>query len=281
MPRPPASPSPPPASFSFTAGSFDYPQASTSPSSASRSRGSIGRALQSFDERGAPAQDATAASRPPMPRRMPRAARRGPMHRLFGPPRDSDAADNLSRRPPTANPNRPRAQPSERYLRRSSDRIREARADMESAADLLESLSDIPINNPFILSSSTTRPRSPTVEVSRDRRQTKRRKLDHNSGLKSEYDGFKYGHKGQVVPGRLKMEILSCDGGEYYDKDHPIGLHNVQNVLKNDNSVYCSESSRCNLLLKHIGDAPFAMEKVVIRAPDRGFTAPYVALPAH
>jgi hypothetical protein len=282
MPRPPSSPSPPPASFTFTAGSFDYPQASPSSSSRSRGNGSISRALRSLSdrpERLSPAHDATAASRPPsLPRRTPRTTRRGPMHRLFGPPRDSDVADNLSRRPPTANPNRPRAQPSERYLRRSSERIREARADMESAADLLDSLSDIPINNPFTQSSSSTRPRSPTVEVGRDRRQTKRRKLEHSAGLKFENDGFRYGHKGEVVPGRLRMEILSCDGGEYYDKDHPIGLHNVQNVLKNDNSVYCSESSRCNLLLKHVGDAPFAMEKMIIRAPDRGFTAPYVAM---
>jgi hypothetical protein len=87
---------------------------------------------------------------------------------------------------------------------------------------------------------------------------------------------FKYGHKGQVVPGRLRMEIVSCDGGEHR-RDSPPGLYKVQNVLRNDKSVYCSESSQCNLLLKHIGEAPFALEKVVIRAPDRGFTAPYVS----
>jgi hypothetical protein len=47
-------------------------------------------------------------------------------------------------------------------------------------------------------------------------------------------------------------------------------------VLRNDHSVYCSERSRCNLLLKHRGSASFALERIVIRAPDRGFTAPYV-----
>ncbi|KAH3976614.1 hypothetical protein HBI81_061950 [Parastagonospora nodorum] len=278
MPRPPASPTPPPTSFPFTAGNFDYPHASTSPSSSSRLRTSefIRRAPPSLSHR--PDQDSSdhhvAPARRPPPRRLLQSGRRGTMHRLFGPPRDSDPPDNLSRRPTTANPNRPRATPSERYLRRSSARIREARADMESAADLLDSLSDIPLNNPFTFHNTNARARSPIVEVAADRRQTKRRKLDHNAGLKSEYDGFKYGYKGQVVPGRLKMEILSCDGGEYFDKDHPIGLHNVRNVLKNDSSVYCSESSRCNLLLKHIGDAPFTLEKIVIRAPDRGFTAP-------
>jgi hypothetical protein len=279
MPRPPT-PSPPPASFPFTAGNFDYPHASGAPSFGSRSRvnGSISRALRSLadrPERASPPRAAGGARRSQPHRTSAQSARHDTMRRLFGPPRDSDPPDNLMRRPPTANPNRPRATPSERYLRRSSARIRGERAEMESAADLLDSLSDIPINSPFPSFANTgARPRSPTVEVGR---QTKRRKLEHQSGAKSEYDGFKYGHKGQVVSGRLKMEILSCDGGEYFDKDHPIGLHNVRNVLKNDSSVYCSESSRCNLLLKHIGDAPFALEKIVIRAPDRGFTAPYVS----
>ncbi|KAF2026083.1 hypothetical protein EK21DRAFT_75007 [Setomelanomma holmii] len=272
MPRPPTSPSPPPASFPFTAGNFDYPHASASSSSTPRSRGSgsISRALRSFTERDSPPANDAAA----VPRRTPRPTRRGPMHRLFGPPRDSEPTDNLLRRPPTANPNRPRAQPSERYLRRSSARISQARADMESAADLLDSLSDIPLSNPSTLSSPVTRPRSPIVDVSSDRRQAKRRKLVHTATKRPEHDGFKYGRKGQVVSGRLKMEVLSCDGGEYYDKDHPIGIHKVENVLRNNHSVYCSERSRCNLLLKHRGSAPFALEKIVIRAPDRGFTAP-------
>lgn len=148
---------------------------------------------------------------------------------------------------------------------------------MESAADLLNSLSDVPISNPFDFPNATstrTRQRSPIVEIGTERRSTKRRKLEHSAAPVSEYDGFKYGYKGQVVQGRLKMEIVSCDGGEYFDKDVPVGLHSVRNVLKNDSSVYCSETSKCNLLLKHIGDTPFALEKMVIRAPHRGFTAP-------
>jgi hypothetical protein len=108
-------------------------------------------------------------------------------------------------------------------------------------------------------------------------RQAKRRKLEHGSDQVSPWDGFKYGAKGQLVPGRLKMEIVSCDGGEYVsDQDPYYGLHSVQHVLKNDKSVYCSARSRCNLLLKHIGEMPFTLEKVVIRAPNRGYTAPYV-----
>jgi hypothetical protein len=71
------------------------------------------------------------------------------------------------------------------------------------------------------------------------------------------------------------MEVVSCDGGQI-KRDNPMRIYDVENVLKNDKSVYCSESSKCNLLLEHIGNAPFALEKVVIRAPDRGFTSPYV-----
>lgn len=67
------------------------------------------------------------------------------------------------------------------------------------------------------------------------------------------------------------MEVVSCDGGEY---DRDSSLYRVQNVLSNDKSVYCSQTGRCNLLLRHIGEMPFCLEKMVIRAPDRGFTAP-------
>jgi hypothetical protein len=108
------------------------------------------------------------------------------------------------------------------------------------------------------------------------RRQPKRRKLEHDVSYPPPYSGFKYGYKGQVVPGRLKMDIVSCDGGEYEKRSSEYGLYPIHNVLRNDKTVYCSEKSRCNLLLKHIGEMPFTLEKVVIRAPDRGFTAPYV-----
>ncbi|KAI4678000.1 uncharacterized protein J4E88_006518 [Alternaria novae-zelandiae] len=278
MPRPPSSPSPPPAPFplAFTTGSFDFPHASTSPPTVSRSASTSAsrNALRSLAEPTPAAYDATSSPRDPARRvRTRTSTRRGPLHRLFGPPRDSDAADNLARRPPTANPNRPRAVPSESYLRRSQARTREQRlADMDATNDVLDSLSDLPTSNPFTISNTQPRSRSPIVQLNSERRH-KRRKLEHDSSAATEYMCFKYGHRGQVVPGRLRMEIISCDGGEHR-RDNPPGLYRVQNVLRNDKSVYCSESSQCNLLLKHIGEAPFALEKIVIRAPDRGFTAP-------
>ncbi len=267
MPRPPAStsPSPPPTLFpyEFTA-NLDFPHLSTPPS------------IVPTGSHSSTAGPATVPAH--IARRSARPTRRTSLHRLFAPPHENDS---FTRRPVTPNlapnPGRPRATPSERYLRRSQARIREQRsADMDATLDLPDSIPDIPIHNPFTISNVRPRTRSPTVQVSSERRH-KRRKLDHNAPMVPEYVCFKYGHKGQVVPGRLRMEIVSCDGGEHL-KDNPPGLYKIQNVLRNDKSVYCSESSSCNLLLKHIGEAPFALEKVVIRAPDRGFTAPYVVL---
>lgn len=185
-------------------------------------------------------------------------------------------------RPPTAHPNRPRAMPSLRNLRRSHARSRDDQltADMDAVPDFASLLNDMPANDPLAPSHSQSlplpqpshRPRSPTVQINSERR-SKRRKLQHDTHEKNEYTCYKYGYRGQVVPGRLRMDIVSCDGGEHR-KDNTPGLYRVQNVLRNDKSVYCSESSQCNLLLKHMGEAPFALEKVVIRAPDRGFNAP-------
>jgi hypothetical protein len=198
------------------------------------------------------------------------------MHRLLGLPRDRDAADNRSRRPSTANPNRPQATPSERYLQRAQARINQEReAVMDSAAEPFDALSERPpLVATFADWIAANRPSTPGA-LDAVHRRTKRRKLDHESSNITEYSSYKYGYKGQVVPGRLRMEVVSCDGGQI-TRDNPMQIYDVENVLKNDKSVYCSESSRCNLLLKHVGDAPFALEKIVIRAPDRGFTSPYV-----
>lgn len=119
----------------------------------------------------------------------------------------------------------------------------------------------------------------PSPAMSRDsesgrpagRWRSKRRKLesdDNREGLR----GFGYGQYGQVVPGVLKMEIASCDGGTY----EPTGESSwPENVLRNDPSVYCTKSDRCNLVLRHRGEAPFCLKKIVIKAPKTGYDAPY------
>jgi hypothetical protein len=102
-------------------------------------------------------------------------------------------------------------------------------------------------------------------------RRVKRRKLDTDK-TDSEFQGFKYGRFGQVEPGKLKMEIVSCDGGIF--EDHPPGNYSAENVLKNDASVYCTKSNRCNLVLRHQGATVFNLKELSIKAPHSGYTAP-------
>lgn len=264
MPRTqPNSPSPPPApaSFPFATGGFDFPQASASPPPP-RSRPSprarvnqLTEFLNQHYQHVNNEDDAPAQRRPQTSRDI------GPRRRSSQ--RNARLPHHAEREPESVN-GRPAGTPSERYLRGGIARIRDIRSVIEDpATDVLDSLSDLP-RNPF------RRDRSASLGDIDGRHQTKRRKYNHTP-YRSEHDGFKYGYKGQVVRGRLRMEVVSCDGGEY---DRDSSLYKVQNVLSNDKSVYCSQSGRCNLLLKHIGDTPFCLEKMVIRAPDRGFTAP-------
>jgi len=53
-----------------------------------------------------------------------------------------------------------------------------------------------------------------------------------------------------------------------------MALYRPENILKNDQSVYCTKSANCNILLRHRGDTTFSLERLVIKAPERGFTAP-------
>ncbi|KAJ9637578.1 hypothetical protein H2204_004727 [Knufia peltigerae] len=105
-----------------------------------------------------------------------------------------------------------------------------------------------------------------------DRLTAKRRKLDDGT-YEDEPRTFSYGHYGQVVPGLLRMEVAVCDGGEYLDPRIPIHSY-PQHILVDDSRVYCTKSSQCDLLLKHVGGMPFTLTKVVIRAPRAGFDAP-------
>ena len=113
-------------------------------------------------------------------------------------------------------------------------------------------------------------------EAEVNRRRVKRRKLDSDSLSNGHLRGFRYGFRGQVVPGPLKMEIVSCDGGIHSDAVMHAREYHPENVLRNDKSVYCTDRSECNLILQHMGQTPFTLKKLVIKAPERGFTAPLV-----
>ncbi|KAK4501086.1 hypothetical protein PRZ48_006892 [Zasmidium cellare] len=122
------------------------------------------------------------------------------------------------------------------------------------------------------------RQRSPATD-SRDgsddprSRRPKRRKLDSDPSS-SARPPIKYGHWGQVEPGKLKLEIISCDGGEHRDPRHPNTYLGSQNVLRHDKSVYCSERQSSSIVLRHADDTPFCLEKLHVVGPEHGFTAP-------
>ncbi|CAG8035540.1 unnamed protein product [Penicillium salamii] len=104
-----------------------------------------------------------------------------------------------------------------------------------------------------------------------DQGRQKRRKLDTDDNREA-FKGFNYGLYGQVMPGELKMEIASCDGGNF----EPDGVSSrPENVLNSNQSVYSTKEDRCNLVLCHRDEAPFCLKKIVIRAPSQcSFDAP-------
>ncbi|KAL5043992.1 hypothetical protein BDW71DRAFT_186999 [Aspergillus fruticulosus] len=133
-----------------------------------------------------------------------------------------------------------------------------------------ESILDQPVP---LIESPSAMPLEPDHAHEMDRLRVKRRKLDsddNREGLQS----LRYGQYGQVVPGTLKMELASCDGGTYPPVCETSG---PENILRNDSSVYCTKSDRCNLILKHRGEAPFCLKKLVIKAPKSGYDAPIQA----
>lgn len=181
---------------------------------------------------------------------------------------------------------RPREVPSQRHLQRQRARpqmegdaisrsissVQDAVEQLTEASSNLSSLLDEPI--PHMMSHSLNA-EDYLVEADVPRRRTKRRKLDSDS-LGGSSPSFSYGYHGQVVPGPLKMEITTCDGGHYDDSaGHGRFSYWPENVLRNDKSVYCTESNKCNIILRHQGETPFCLRKLVIKAPATGFTAPY------
>ncbi|KAI9762343.1 MAG: hypothetical protein M4579_000493 [Chaenotheca gracillima] len=195
----------------------------------------------------------------------------------------NDVAPQLPQPPPAlprpTSRQRPRARPGDRYLQRpSTDRsrnnqnpgsaLRQASVRLAEASSDLRSLLDDPVEAaPPEMSSRGSH------EETSDGRRAKRRKLDSNSS-KHSFSNVSYGYYGQVAPGPLKMEIVSCDGGLFGDARGQHKEHNVDNVLKNDSNVYCTKSNKCNMMLRQQGETAFCLKKLVVKAPTSGFTAP-------
>lgn len=145
--------------------------------------------------------------------------------------------------------------------------LQHAGRQLEQASSTLRALLDDPVPN---LSSPTLEPLHDYPNEAEHNRRVKRRKMD-NEKADSGFKGFSYGRYGQVEPGKLKMEIVSCDGGIFSDHG---GNYAAENVLKNDSTVYCTKSNRCNLVLRHQGATAFSLKELIIKAPHSGYTAP-------
>ena len=173
--------------------------------------------------------------------------------------------------------------PSAPFLQRH--RLRRRREEEEtlsyginSVQDAVNQLQEASSNLSTLLAEPIPRIRTPdmyvdeyTGEAAVNRQRSKRRKLD----IPAIRQGFRYGYRGQVVPGPLKMSIVSCDGGQLA---HCMGDHQTyyrpENILRNDLSVYCTQKSETSIILRHFVETPFCLTKLVIKSPATGFTAP-------
>jgi hypothetical protein len=111
---------------------------------------------------------------------------------------------------------------------------------------------------------------TPQHESHEENRRVKRRKIDPDR-LSPNFRGFQYGMYGQVLPGQLTMELVSCDGGIYSEDTTKYA---AENILRNDTSVYCTEGPRCNIVMRHQGATVFTLKELVIKAPRTNFTSP-------
>ncbi|KAI1330387.1 hypothetical protein F5Y16DRAFT_16262 [Xylariaceae sp. FL0255] len=111
-------------------------------------------------------------------------------------------------------------------------------------------------------------------EQTEEHRRVKRRKVDSDR-LVPHFQGFQDGKYGQVQPGQLKMELVSCDGGVMDSEDS--AKYAAENILKNDQSVYCTGNPRCNIVLRHQGATVFTLKELIIKAPKSNFCSPVQA----
>ncbi|OAA58768.1 hypothetical protein ISF_06551 [Cordyceps fumosorosea ARSEF 2679] len=95
-----------------------------------------------------------------------------------------------------------------------------------------------------------------------DNQRNKRRKVDEDK-YATVVPGFRYGHYGQVEAGNLEMELVSCDGGMFSNGSS----YAAENILKDDQSVYCTKGNRCNIVLRHRGSTTFTLSELIIKAP--------------
>ncbi|KAH7326389.1 hypothetical protein B0I35DRAFT_475044 [Stachybotrys elegans] len=131
---------------------------------------------------------------------------------------------------------------------------------LDEASASLRHLLDLTARHGNPIARSLTPPPRPPAS-SETNHSNKRRKLDSEA---RDPVLLRYGKYGQVEPGRLRLEIVSCDGGMYLDELR----YAADNILDDDdNSVYCTKGNRCNIILAHQGTSVFDLQELVIKAP--------------
>jgi hypothetical protein len=185
---------------------------------------------------------------------------------------------NPGQDPPSAR--RPFATPSERYFQRSrleeNDRNMRAITNLRAAGARIAEVSSelrMLIDHDFPSSPSASNPSTQENASQNDiSHRSKRRKVQHENADIG-FKGFSYGRYGQLEPGKLKMELVSCDGGltRFVGLDHK---YPPENALQDDGTVYCTGQDTCNMILSHQGGTAFCLNRIVIKAPRTGYTMP-------
>lgn len=91
---------------------------------------------------------------------------------------------------------------------------------------------------------------------------SKRRKLDDGT-YEKQSKALQYGWKGQVVPGQLRLDVISCDGDDRPSKEDDVS---PLNFLQDSPKSYVTKKNRCTVLLKHQGGMPFALTQLMIKS---------------
>lgn len=111
----------------------------------------------------------------------------------------------------------------------------------------------------------TRRRRSVSFDTSPQQDRRKRRRIDDISA--EVQPKIEYGWWGQVVPGKLQMHIASSDGETMGLPSDRIKSFSAENILRDDPTIYCTMLSACNIVLRHEGETPFSLERLVIKTP--------------
>ena len=97
------------------------------------------------------------------------------------------------------------------------------------------------------------------AEVNRNRKRKRLGSFD-NSGHRYP----PYGHKGQVVPGLLQLDVIDVnthEGNTCKDARYQA------NILRRSWSIYATQTDHCDVILAHKEKVPFSLTKIVVKVP--------------